>query len=149
MSSQSTAKAGGAGGAKSGKDGSGGGAGDGGHHDSMSFLGATATPVNYIVGAGLLGIPGAMVKAGLVLSPIIIIVMGVVLNFTAALMTESLARAESLAKVAHITANRLKEKVGLHDTTEGDVAANPMSSSSSSSSSSAAEATSASPPYFT
>jgi amino acid permease len=46
------------------------------HEESMSYLGGVATTVNYIVGAGLLGIPGVVAKAGLVLSPLIIVAMG-------------------------------------------------------------------------
>lgn len=91
-------------------------------HEDMGFLGGVASTVNYIVGAGLLGIPGVMAKAGLVLSPLVILAMGCIMDFTKDLMLEALARAEAVAKVAHITANRLKEKAGLkeHHDVEGD-----------------------------
>jgi len=78
-------------------------------HGTFGFWPAVATTVNYIVGAGFLGIPAVVAKAGLLLSPLVIMVFGVFLDFTKDLLVEVLGRVEAIAKVEAIAHRHVEE----------------------------------------
>ena len=68
-----------------------------------------AVTVNYIIGTGLLGIPAAFAKAGVLLGPLLMLGGAVVMNASKDFILEAMARAEALHKASNIVTLALRE----------------------------------------
>lgn len=80
------------------------------HHATFGFWAAVACTVNYIVGAGFLSLPAVFAKAGLILSPIIVLMFGVLMDWTKDLMVEALGRAEVVSRCEVITRRHIADQ---------------------------------------
>jgi hypothetical protein len=75
---------------------------------SFGFWVSVSFTVNYIMGCGFLGIPKVFTEAGLILSPIFIVIFGFLMNVTKDYLLEAMGNAEVLGNLSEIFGNVLQ-----------------------------------------